>query len=128
MHESARKIIVVEDNADLRYALALVLANAGYDVTPLSDGHAIVEENLELPDLFILDVGLPTGDGWTLCKQLRSKDKTKSIPIVMMSAGKTAKQMKGCRANDFIEKPFSIKEFLQRVERQLAGQPVTASE
>ena len=117
----AKKILVVEDDPDIRYTLELILRHAGYDVKSLATPAPILGGQIEPPDLFIVDISLPLIDGLTLCQVLRTNERTKDIPIVLMSASKSSKRLATeCGANDFLEKPFHLNELLQSVEKYLS--------
>jgi DNA-binding response OmpR family regulator len=115
-----KKILLAEDDADIRFILNLVLNEAGYQVEPLSAGNTIVEGRHEWPDLFILDKVLPTIDGLALCKYLKIKEETKDIPIIMISSyHKLKSKAQEIGVDDFIEKPFDLKVLLQKVQKHI---------
>jgi DNA-binding response OmpR family regulator len=117
----ASTILIVEDDAAMRRGLADNLEIEGYDVLSAStmrDGRvAAMKRN---PDLIILDVMLPDGDGIELCKQLRAEGRTE--PIIMVTA-KGAEMNKVLAletgADDYVVKPFSLRELLARIHAQL---------
>lgn len=113
-----KKILLAEDDPDIRFILNIVLEKAGYQVEPLSAGDTIVEGRHEWPDLFILDKSLPVIDGLALCKFLRIKQETRHIPIVMISSyHKLKKKAHEVGVDAFIEKPFDLKVLLDVVAR-----------
>ena len=115
-----KKILLAEDDPDIRLILNMVLNEAGYDVETLSSGNAIVEPRSEWPDLFILDKSLPTIDGFALCKYLKIKKETKDIPIIMISSyHKLKSRAAEVGVDDFLEKPFDVKMLLQQVEKHI---------
>jgi two-component system cell cycle response regulator DivK len=115
-----KKILLAEDDADIRFILNLVLHEAGYDVEPLPTGSEIVEGKYEWPDLFILDKALPTIDGLAICKYLKIQKETKDIPIIMISSyHKLRSRAKEVGVDDFIEKPFDLKELLKVVDKHI---------
>ncbi len=115
------KIIIVEDNEETLKIVKRALTLEGYEVIEATDGEEGYEKTyLEDPDLMILDLNLPKMDGIELCKKLR--DEGKNLPIIMLTGRREAiNRVKGLQsgADDYIEKPFNIKELLQRVEVQL---------
>jgi two-component system phosphate regulon response regulator PhoB len=116
----SKKILLAEDDEDIRFILNLVLKEAGYEVEPLPAGTAIVEKIDEWPDLFILDKALPTIDGLAVCKYLKIRKETKDIPIIMISSyHKLKSKAREVGADDFIEKPFDLKVLLSLVEKHL---------
>lgn len=119
-----KKILLAEDDPDIRYILNLVLNQAGYDVEPLSSGDSIVQGQHQWPDLFILDKALPVIDGMALCKYLKINEETRDIPIIMISSyHKLKSKAKELGVSAFIEKPFDLQLLLQVVEKQLQERP-----
>ena len=115
-----KKILLAEDDPDIRFILNLVLQDAGYSVEPLPNGSEIVERKHEWPDLFILDKALPTIDGLAICKYLKIHHDTKNIPIIMISSyHKLKSRAKEIGVDDFIEKPFDLKQLLTVVDKHL---------
>lgn len=115
-----KKILLAEDDPDIRFILNTVLEDAGYQVETLAAGTAIVEGRLEWPDLFILDKSLPTIDGLALCKYLKIKKETRDIPIIMISSyHKLRSKAREVGVDDFLEKPFDLKVLLEQVEKHI---------
>jgi len=111
-----KKILLAEDDPDIRFILNMVLQGAGYEVEPMPTGNAIVEERHNWPDLFILDKALPTIDGFAICKYLKINRETRDIPIIMISSyHKLKSKAQELGVADFLEKPFDIKELLEVV-------------
>src|SRR5690349_22371933 len=116
-----KKILLAEDDPDIRFILSLVLNEAGYEVEPLPAGDTIVEGKHKWPDLFILDKSLPLIDGLAICKYLRIKKETKDIPIIMISAyHKLRQKATSVGVDDFIEKPFDVKQLLEVVKKHIS--------
>ena len=115
-----KKILLAEDDPDIRFILNMVLKDAGYEVETLPTGSAIVERRNEWPDLFILDKALPTIDGLALCKYLKIKKETKDIPIIMISSyHKLKRKATEVGVDDFLEKPFDLKVLLRQIEKHI---------
>ena len=115
-----KKILLAEDDADIRFILNMVLNEAGYEVQPLPSGSGIVEGRREWPDLFILDKALPTIDGLAICKYLKVQKETKDIPIIMISSyHKLKSKARDIGVDDFLEKPFDLKDLLKVVEKHI---------
>lgn len=119
----AKRILVIDDEKDLRKLLEYNLRKEGYEVTVAASG----EEGLERarsskPDLVILDLMLPGVDGLEVCRLLRGDPRTRQIPVVMLTA-KTSEidQVVGLEvgASDYVAKPFSVKVLLARVKTAL---------
>lgn len=114
------KILVVEDEVALREALAYNLGRQGYQVETVGDGQAAVKAAREMqPDMIVLDLMLPVMDGFEVCRILRQEMNT---PILMLTArDEEIDRVIGLEigADDYITKPFSMREFLARVKAQL---------
>ncbi|HEY9004953.1 response regulator [Ohtaekwangia sp.] len=113
-----KKILIAEDDADIRLILNMLLEDAGYSVEVLPQASRIVEGKYEAPDLFIIDKDMPFIDGLAVCKYLRLKENTRHIPIIMISAHHYLKdRAKTVGVDEFIEKPFGIRSLLTSVEK-----------
>jgi DNA-binding response OmpR family regulator len=113
-----KKILVAEDDKDILFILDMILNDAGYKVEPLPEGTSIVHDRKDWPDLFILDKDLPSIDGLAICKYLKLNDETKNIPIIMISCFHYLKnKAKEAGVDEFIEKPFELKQLLSTVEK-----------
>jgi DNA-binding response OmpR family regulator len=114
------KILVVEDDPTLQETLAYNLARQGYDVKTASDGQSAVESaERSMPDLVVLDIMLPVIDGYEVCRILRKKS---NVPILMLTArDDEIDRVLGLEmgADDYLTKPFSMREFIARVKAQL---------
>lgn len=121
-----KRILLAEDDPDIRLILKMVLQDAGYEVETLPAGHAIVEKRDHWPDLFILDKALPTIDGLALCKFLKLKEDTRNIPIIVISSyHKLRSKAREVGADGFLEKPFDLKVLLDEVDKYLQHQETT---
>ncbi len=120
---STPRILITEDEPHLREVLRLQLENAGYDVLEACDGLQALEiAQRELPDLVLLDVMMPRMDGYEACRQLRGQFLTRGIPIIMLTAkSEPADRVQGLEegANDFVTKPWSVRELMLRVRNAL---------
>ena len=116
----SRKVLVVEDDNNIAELLRLYLQKDGFEVSHAADGGKAVEMAREIqPDLVLLDIMLPVMDGWQVCRELR---KTMKMPIIMLTAkGETEDKVSGLEmgADDYIVKPFEVKELLARVHAVL---------
>jgi DNA-binding response OmpR family regulator len=115
-----KKILVVDDEADILHFLELVLAERGYEVVTAAGGQqALAEARSHAPDLVLLDIMMPQMDGWEVLRLLRVDPRTAGIPVAMVSARTDAKdRVQGLQegAVDYICKPFSLDELLAKVE------------
>ncbi|MBO1078419.1 response regulator [Roseomonas haemaphysalidis] len=117
---SASRILVADDNADMRHYLTRVLTSAGWSVHAVADGNAaLASARLAPPDLLLADVMMPGRDGLSLVAALRQERQLATVPAILLSAraGEDAR-VAGMRsgADDYLEKPFSARELLARVE------------
>ena len=116
----AKTVLIVEDDNNIADLLRLYLEKEGYAVSIASDGLKGVKQFRDLqPALVLLDVMLPGMDGWGVCRTIRAESKT---PIIMLTAkSETEDKVQGLKtgADDYITKPFEMKEVLARVEAVL---------
>ncbi|RZL45665.1 MAG: response regulator [Pedobacter sp.] len=110
-------IYVVEDNAAIRDMIEFLLIEEEYEVKACPNTSDFWEQMQQhKPDMVVLDVMLPDGNGLDICAKLKHNVKTYDIPVMMMSAGNQLSQMKSkCDAEDFINKPFDLNDFVHRV-------------
>ena len=115
------RILVVDDEAPMRVALEQTLRSEGFKVSTAADGEAGLELGLAEPfDLILLDVMMPKLDGFSVCKSLRHHGS--KVPILMLTAkGQVDDRVTGLDsgADDYLTKPFSLKELLARVHALL---------
>ena len=118
-----KKILIVEDEHDLIKLLKYNLEKEGYKVAYTTDGSlALAEIRRETPDLVVLDLMLPGMDGLEVCRQLRRHEKFASIPVLMLTArSEEADRVVGLEigADDYVTKPFSMRELIARVRALL---------
>ncbi|RJR35385.1 MAG: response regulator [Deltaproteobacteria bacterium] len=129
------RILVVEDDDDILQLLQYNLAKDGYRVTGVESGEeALKAVKLSVPDLILLDLMLPGLDGLEVCRMLKRDDRTRDIPIIMLTAkGEEADIVTGLElgADDYITKPFSPRVVLARVRtvlRRRHPEPLAAEE
>ncbi len=117
------RILIVEDEEPLTLLLRYNLEAEGYRVETLARGdEADTRLRESVPDLLILDWMLPGVSGIELCRRLRSRDETKTLPIIMLTArGEESERVRGLAtgADDYIVKPFSVPELLARLRALL---------
>ncbi len=115
-----KKITVVEDDQHIRDIIDILLTSENYEVILCANAAEFRDSiSHSLPDLFILDMMLPDGNGIELCQELRSDIAMVSIPIIVMSANVHALKALECGANLFVQKPFDIQTFVQYVKSLL---------
>jgi DNA-binding response OmpR family regulator len=123
----AQKILIVDDDPDLRHALRLRLRASQYETVNASDGYsAIAQAYKEHPDLIILDIGLPAGDGFVVLDRLQRDDKLSAIPVVVLTArdpqGNEARAARAGAAA-FFQKPADNAELLSVIRATLQSNP-----
>lgn len=113
-------ILIVEDEDDIASILKLNLESDGYNVSILSDGNNVLSQvKTMMPDAILLDVMIPGSDGFEVCKDIKSNDGTKHIPIIFITAKSLEHNViSGLEigADDYITKPFSISIVLARLK------------
>jgi CheY-like chemotaxis protein len=116
--QGKRTIIVIEDDADILYAICVMLENQGYHVVEFPSPLPIVTGEFVCPDLFIVDKRMPQMDGLEICKILRAKEQTRAIPIIVISASpRFGPQALMAGATDFLPKPFDMNDLLKLVAK-----------
>ncbi len=115
------KILIVDDDSDILEALKLMLQMEGYQVDMTTKGEEVFKKIEKFnPNLMILDVLLSGKDGREIAKELRNREKTKHLPIIMFSAHPSASRtVKECGADDFLTKPFEIEDLLDKVKKYI---------
>jgi len=122
---SARlRIVVVEDDEDLAFTLTYNLKKDGrYEIERFAGGLVALDDLLARPpDLIVLDLNLPDVDGLTICRELKKHEETRRVPIIMLTARVEERdKLLGFElgADDYVTKPFSMKELLARIAAHL---------
>lgn len=130
------RILVVDDDADIRGLVRELLERRGFTVAEAADGRQALQEFYDgRPDLVVLDVGMPGLDGWTTLERIRELS---NVPVVMLTARSAElEKTRGLRAgaDDYVTKPFGRQELLARIEALLrrsgggdSGAPETYSD
>ena len=118
-----KKVLVVDDDPNVGLLVSAVLKKHNYSVTTLSDGTAVMSSLREnKPDIILLDLRMPGLDGYSLCKSIREAPDTRDIPIIILSGvSETEAKVDTIElgADDFITKPFDVRELRARVNRIL---------
>jgi len=123
----ARKILAVEDDRNISDLIRMYLEKEGFEVTTVFDGGAAVEKFRELqPDMVLLDIMLPVMDGWSVCAKIRESSRT---PIIMLTAkSEVLDRVTGLEmgADDYLVKPFEMKELIARINAVLRRTEIPA--
>jgi DNA-binding response OmpR family regulator len=124
-----RKILVIDDQVELRRFVKLRLSRAGYKVFEASNGIEGLEQLYKVkPQLVVLDIMMPKMDGWETCRRIRE---VSDVPILILSAkGDRGSKVKGLDlgANDYLAKPFAGFELLKKIESLLSDSESSPSE
>jgi CheY-like chemotaxis protein len=120
---SKGRILVVDDNMDNYELVRFILERAGYDVFLAVNGRDGVDAaRFQMPDLILMDLGLPEMDGWKAAQKLKSEERTKSIPLFALTAHTLPAERKraiqaGC--DGYVSKPIHVDGFLKLIENAL---------
>lgn len=113
----AKKILIVDDDEGILDALSMMLEYKGYEVSISKNGYSIFNIENDMPDLLLLDIWMSGIDGRNVCKQLKQAERTRSIPIIMISASKDIEHSAiESGADGFLAKPFEMNELLEKIE------------
>jgi DNA-binding response OmpR family regulator len=119
------RILIAEDEADIRELIAVSLQFSGHEVVSVADGRQAVEAAAQEPfDLILLDVRMPVMNGYEACRKMRQAELTHNTPIVFLSAkGQESEVALGHQAGatDYILKPFAPSELARRVGQLISG-------
>ena len=117
------KILIAEDERDIRDLVTFTLRFAGHDVVPTANGEEAYHKALEvIPDLILMDVRMPRMTGYEACKLMKQEESIKHIPVVFLSAkGQESEVQTGIDvgATEYILKPFSPDQLTERVKQLL---------
>jgi DNA-binding response OmpR family regulator len=123
----SKKIMVVDDEPDILLTVGQMLEMSGFEIVRAKDGNECIDMLNDLqsaPDLILLDIMMPNISGWDVAARIKENPKWKNIPIVFLTAkGDTMSiGMGGLAAEDYIVKPFDIKDLIIRVKKILDNQ------
>src|SRR5215467_5161401 len=126
-----KKIFLIEDDADLYSLLKYNLEKEGYTMTGLQTGKGALELCRQArPDLILLDIMLPDSDGLDICKRIRKDPELGSTPVIFLTArASETDRIVGLElgANDYVVKPFFVRELIARIKLQFRTQEGTAA-
>ncbi len=118
-----RKVLIVEDDADIRGLLNARLRQRSYETAVATDGmSALTVARKEQPDLIVLDLGLPAGDGFTVMERMRAITSLVDVPVVVVTARDAAtnrEKAESLGAVAFVEKPIDFDQLLETIEALL---------
>ncbi len=126
------RILVVDDDTDIAQAVELNLQLDGFTVEVVTDSlSALAAAMRSVPDCVVLDVVMPRRDGIQICQDFRSDERTKEVPLLMLSARSLSKDIQAAieaGADDYLVKPFEPEELVRRVQALIARRTASASE
>ena len=115
-----KTILVIDDDRAIQDSLTLTFDPVNFRVIIHADANKVFDGDFEQPDIFIIDKQLSGVDGLDVCRHLKSQLDTKNTPIIMISASPTVgMQARQAGADEFIEKPYTIKQLRDAVARLL---------
>ena len=117
-----KRVMIVDDDPDIRLSVKQILENSGYKVYSFENGRECMRalnESKKRPSLIILDIMMPEMSGWEIHRQLDSNPNLCEIPIVFLTGrtNETAKEMYNRYGTEYIKKPFNIKDFKDCINR-----------
>ncbi len=111
-----KRVLVVDDDRDIRQVVSWALEDEGYSVVEASNGREALEAvQRDAPKAILLDLGMPVMDGWTFVRECRDARVCDGVPIVVMSAGHRAGEATKIGAADFLAKPFDLDVLLAKL-------------
>ena len=120
------RILVVDDEQDIRQLVALIAEASGYEVVQANNGMEGLQalERHEF-DLLILDIMMPEMDGWEVCRHVKSRQRTKDIPVLILTVRSQPLDkvigLEVVHADDYLTKPFERRELLDAIERLIGA-------
>ncbi|MBI4387827.1 MAG: response regulator [Candidatus Omnitrophica bacterium] len=117
----AKKILMIDDDADVRSLIKIRLEANGFNIILASDGdEGLKAIEKEKPDLVIVDIRMPKMDGYTLVREIKSRSSTGSVPIMILTSHAGMKDLFAAEGiEDYITKPFDPDELLQKIHKRL---------
>jgi len=115
-----KKVMIADDDPGILDAIEAMLEFGGYQVSSTPNGATLLDIKDNFPDLLLLDIWMPGTDGRDVCKYLKAQERSKNMPIIMISAStELERSAKEAGADDFLEKPFDMDELLQKIDYYL---------
>ncbi|OFZ18464.1 MAG: hypothetical protein A2X94_00525 [Bdellovibrionales bacterium GWB1_55_8] len=121
--EPLKRILVIEDDEDILFAVTQLLELEGYEVSTATNGAIALDllQQNELPDLILLDMIMPVMDGWKFAAALHQKFGTCIPVLVMTAAANAAERARDVGAAGWVPKPFKIEELIERIKEHSNG-------
>lgn len=126
MDKPTRKVIYFEDDKDMVELVRIILGREGYQISGIAEGQAGIKAvQQEVPDIILLDLMLPDMDGWEIYQQLKHDESTTDIPVIIITAkAQSIDKVLGleiAKVDDYISKPFTPQELIDRVGKVISG-------
>jgi DNA-binding response OmpR family regulator len=116
------KVLVADDDPAINDALAMMLEDAGYEVVTTLDAETVRQICPDYPDVVLLDIWMSGYNGGEICQELKKRQETKNIPIIMISANRDAEAIaKKSGADAFLAKPFEMDDLLETIRQHSAS-------
>jgi len=118
-----KKILVADDSKTARFMVTMILRQGPYDIVTAGDGREAIEvAAAERPDLILMDVIMPRMTGFEACTELKKREETKAIPVILVTTGGEGDSVEaafesGC--NDYVRKPVNGQELLAKIRNQI---------
>ena len=121
-----KRVLVVDDHEGILEVVKMSLEMVGYEVITSLTGVCFQNIENDLPDLILMDILLSGEDGGAICRRLKSDEKTRHIPVILLSAHAGLRETRsGCGADDFLAKPFRVTELREVVKKHLSLSSMT---
>jgi len=128
---NTKRILCIEDEPEMIDLIRLILGRRGFEVIGAAGGKEGLEKMRQMPpDLVLLDLMMPDMDGWEVYQQMKADEKTKEIPVIVVTAkAQSIDKVLGlhiAKVDDYIAKPFSPQDLLNSVDKVLGGEDASA--
>jgi DNA-binding response OmpR family regulator len=118
---TTKSVLIADDDPAIVEALSLMLEDAGYPLRTLQEGETLETMHENLPGVLLLDIWMSGKDGRDICRHLKGQKATQHLPIILVSANNDIKRIaKEAGADDYLAKPFGMKEVLAKIEKYIA--------
>lgn len=115
-----KRIAIVEDDQDALKLLQIILTLEGFQADAYLQANDVLQDNVKVPDLYLVDINLGNASGLDLCKQLKAQTDTSHIPVIMISSSTDIReQTREACADDMLAKPFTSKTLVQKIHEYL---------
>lgn len=119
---NTKSVLIIDDDPAIVEALSLMLEDAGFVLRTLRKGETLETMHEDLPGVLLLDIWMSGKDGRDICKHLKRQKATDHLPIILISANNDIQRIaKEAGADDYLAKPFGMKEVIAKVEKYLAS-------